>query len=197
MAAALPADLSVEPPLSLRGSPGAGSSLLSNSGQLPFSGLEMSQMLGGQIFPFGHTKEVSGHQSSNDQGISGVGPSGGGWQPQHSSVDSYYGGPPPSGFTGQFINPGGAIAPPHMLVYTNPFAPVSQFGQLGFMSPTYLPSGKLLSRSLNHVQLVSSHHIFPWTRWCSEHGCIYDDYVLPRWLYSVLEYLFSFNIHSY
>lgn len=145
MAAALPADLSVEPTsMSLRGPSGQGSSsLLSASGQSPFSGLEMSQMLGGQIFPFGPSKEVTGPQGSNEQGIQNVGPGGGGWQPQHSGVDSYYGGPPPSGYTGQFINPGAGIPPPHMLVYTNPFAPVGQFGQLGFMGPTYLPSGKI------------------------------------------------------
>jgi hypothetical protein len=98
--------------------------------------LEMSQMLG---FPFGPGKDVAVLQGSNDQGPSSAGPNASGWQPQHSGGDSFYGGPPPSGYAGQYINPGAGM-PPHMLVYTNPFSPVGQFGQLGFMSPTYLPS---------------------------------------------------------
>lgn len=140
MAAALPADLSVEPTsISIRGSPGQASSVLSTSGQSSFSGLEMSQMLG---FPFGTGKDVVALQGSNDQGVPSAGPAASGWQPQHSGADSFYGGPPPSGYPGQYINPGAGM-PPHMLVYTNPFSTVGQFGQLGFMSPTYLPSGKL------------------------------------------------------
>ncbi|XP_024380724.1 uncharacterized protein [Physcomitrium patens] len=139
MAAALPADLSVEPTsISMRGSPGQGSSCLSTSGKSSFSGLEMSQMLS---YSFGPSKDVAVMQGSNDQGVPSASPSASGWQPQHSSVDSFYGGPPPSGFPGQYINPGAGM-PPHMLVYTNPFSPVGQFGQLGFMNPTYLPSGK-------------------------------------------------------
>lgn len=139
MAAALPADLSVEPTsISIRGSPGQASSVLSTSGQSSFSGLEMSQMLG---YPFGSGKDVGALQGSNDQGVPSAGPSGSGWQPQHSGADSFYGGPPPSGYAGQYINHGAGM-PPHMLVYTNPFSSVGQFGQLGFMSPTYLPSGK-------------------------------------------------------
>lgn len=146
MAAALPADLSVEPTsISMRGSPGQGSSCLSTSGKSSFSGLEMSQMLS---YSFGPSKDVAVMQGSNDQGVPSASPSASGWQPQHSSVDSFYGGPPPSGFPGQYINPGAGM-PPHMLVYTNPFSPVGQFGQLGFMNPTYLPSGKhfLVSRT--------------------------------------------------
>lgn len=142
MAAALPADLSVEPtPISIRGSPGQASSVLSTSGQSSFSGLEMSQMLG---FPFGSGKDVAALQGSNinEQGVPNAGPSASGWQPQHSGADSFYGGPPPSGYPGQYMNPGAGM-PPHMLVYTNPFSTVGQFGQLGFMNPAYLPSGKL------------------------------------------------------
>lgn len=141
MAAALPADLSVEPTsISIRGSSGQGSSVLSTSVQTSFSGLEMSKMLG---FPFGPSKDAAVLPGSNDQGVPSASASASGWQLQHSGVDSFYGGGPPSGFPGQYINPGAGM-PPHMLVYSNPFSSVGQFGQLGFMGPTYLPSGKLL-----------------------------------------------------
>ncbi|KAG6549004.1 hypothetical protein Mapa_009446 [Marchantia paleacea] len=161
MAVALPADLSVEPTssMSLRGPVPNSSGLLLPSmpgGPLQFRGLEMGSMLGGPMFGFGTSKDASqGPQGStsgsvHDQGITSAGPGSGGWQPQHSGgVDSYYAGPPPSGYTGPFINPTGALPSiqghPPMLVYTNPFASVSQFGQLGvsFMNPQqYLPSGK-------------------------------------------------------
>nr|XP_024389670.1 uncharacterized protein LOC112289022 isoform X3 [Physcomitrium patens] len=139
MAAALPADLSVEPTsISIRGSSGQGSSVLSTSVQTSFSGLEMSKMLG---FPFGPSKDAAVLPGSNDQGVPSASASASGWQLQHSGVDSFYGGGPPSGFPGQYINPGAGM-PPHMLVYSNPFSSVGQFGQLGFMGPTYLPSGK-------------------------------------------------------
>ncbi|KAL2634522.1 hypothetical protein R1flu_006001 [Riccia fluitans] len=160
MTVALPADLSVEPTsMSLRGPAPSSSGVLLPSmpgGPLPFRGLEMGSMLGGPMFGFGASKDppqgsqVSASGSGHDQGITSAGPGSGGWQPQHSGgVDSFYAGPPPSGFAGPFINPGGGIPSlpggPHMLVYTNPFAPVSQFGQLGvsFMGPQqYMPSGK-------------------------------------------------------
>lgn len=136
MAAALPADLSVEPTsISIRGTPGQASSVLSTSGQSSFSGLEMSQMLS---FPSGFGKDVATLQGSNEQGVPSAGPSANSWQPQHSGADSFYGGPPPSAFPGQYLSPGAGMPPHHMLVYTNPFA--SQFGQLGY---TYMPSGKI------------------------------------------------------
>ncbi|CAK9230296.1 unnamed protein product [Sphagnum troendelagicum] len=135
MAAGFPPDLSVEPSsMSRHGSTGQGpSSLLSVSGQSPFAGLEM---LGNQMFPFGSSKEAClAPQGIGDQGAACVG-----WQPQHSSVDSHYGGPSPSSYADQYIDSGGVL-PSHMLVYTNPFAHGGQFNKVGFM-PTYLPSGK-------------------------------------------------------
>jgi hypothetical protein len=135
MAAGFPPDLSVEPSsMSRHGSTGQGpSSLLSGSGQSPFAGLEM---LGSQMFPFGSSKEAClAPQGIGEQGAACVG-----WQPQHSSVDSHYGGPSPSSYADQYIDSGGVL-PSHMLVYTNPFAHGGQFNKVGFM-PTYLPSGK-------------------------------------------------------
>lgn len=162
MAMALPADLSVEMPLPLL--QGSSSSGQASSGSMlqPLPGgashfpcLEMGTMLGGPIFAFGPCEDASalsqGSRSgaSLDPGLAAMGGSSvGGWHQRHSgTADSFYGAPP-SGYTGPFMGPAGGIpsiqGPPHMLVYTNPFAPVGQFGQLGvsFMGTTYLPSGK-------------------------------------------------------
>ncbi|KAL3678323.1 hypothetical protein R1sor_021279 [Riccia sorocarpa] len=172
MTVALPADLSVEPTsMSLRGPAPSSAGLLLPSmqgGPLPFRGLEMGSMLGGPMFGFGASKDApQGGQgpasgSGHEQGITSAGPGSGGWQPQLSGgVDSFYAGPAPTGFAGPFINPAGGIPSlqggPHMLVYTNPFAPVSQFGQLGvsFMGPQqYMPSGK--QPDWKHTPVTSS-----------------------------------------
>ncbi|CAM6081698.1 unnamed protein product [Calypogeia fissa] len=158
MSVALPADLSLDPQtISHQGPVSNSSGLLHPSipgGALPYRGHELGTMLGGPMFGFGSSKDTSqGAQggtsgSVHDQGIANAGSGSGGWQPQHSGgVDSYYAGPP-SSYAGPFINHTGGIPSiqgPPMLVYTNPFAQVSQFGQLGvsFMNPQqYLPSGK-------------------------------------------------------
>lgn len=157
MAVSLPADLSVEtpslslwPPVPNRQSPSG--PVLPHFPGAPshFPCFEMSPMLGGRIFALGqHEEATSLSQAQNcstsvEQGLPsmGTGPIGG-WQPCHSGVDSFYGAPP-SGFTGPFISPPGIQGPPPMLLYTSPFAPVGQFGQLGlsFMGTTYIPSGK-------------------------------------------------------
>eukprot|EP01018_Ginkgo_biloba_P021828 Gb_29158 [translate_table: standard] len=149
MAVSLPADLSVETTsLTLQNS--SGPVLPSHSGPPShFSCLEMGPMLGGPIFAFGQREEAAPLSqglkcsTSLEQVLAGVGAgSAGGWQQHHSGLDSYR--TPPS-FTSPFAGPvPGIQGPPHMLVYTNPFAPVGQFGQLGlsFMGAAYLPSGK-------------------------------------------------------
>jgi hypothetical protein len=161
MTVSLPADLSVEtpslslwPPVPNRQSPSGPVLPHFPGGPSHFPCFEMSPMLGGRIFALGqHEEATSLSQGQNcstsvEQGLPsmGTGPVGG-WQPCHSGVDSFYGAPP-SGFTGPFISPPGGIpgiqGPPPMLLYTSPFAPVGQFGQLGlsFMGTAYIPSGK-------------------------------------------------------
>lgn len=157
MTVSLPADLSLEtpslslwpPPVPNRQSPSG--PVLPHFPGAPshFPCFEMSPMLGGRIFALGqHEEATSLSQGQNcstsvEQGLPsmGTGPVGG-WQPCHSGVDSYYGAP--SGFTGPFISPPGMQGPPPMVLYTSPFAPVGQFGQLGlsFMGTAYIPSGK-------------------------------------------------------
>ncbi|KAG1330717.1 hypothetical protein COCNU_02G006850 [Cocos nucifera] len=147
---ALPADLSVDTPLSLwppLPSPQSSGPMLSHfPGALPshFPCLEMSPVLGGRIFAFGSHDESGGTQGQSQRsttlGSGLVGP----WPQCPSGVDSFYG--PPGGFAGPFISPGGipgVQGPPHMVVY-NHFAPVGQFGQVGlsFMGTTYIPTGK-------------------------------------------------------
>ncbi|KAK9285011.1 hypothetical protein L1049_024193 [Liquidambar formosana] len=152
LSVALPADLSVETPISLwpplQSPQNSSSQMLSHFPGGPpshFPFYEMNPMLGGPIFAFGPHDESAGTQSqSQKSGASGSGPLGA-WQQCHSGVDSFYG--PSAGFTGPFISPPGGIpgvqGPPHMVVY-NHFAPVGQFGQVGlsFMGTTYIPSGK-------------------------------------------------------
>lgn len=147
---ALPADLSVDTPLSLwppLPSPQSSGPMLSHFPGAPpshFPCLEMNPMLGGRIFAFGSHDESGGTQGQSQRSTAlGSGPIGA-WPQCASGVDSFYG--PPAGFTGPFISPGGipgVEGPPHMVVY-NHFAPVGQFGQVGlsFMGTTYIPTGK-------------------------------------------------------
>ncbi|XP_073266492.1 uncharacterized protein [Populus alba] len=147
----LPADLSVETPISLWPSlpspQNSASQMLSHVPGAPpshFPFYEMNPMLGGPIFAFGPHDESASTQSQSQKSKASVSGPPGAWQ-QHSGVDSFYG--PPAGFTGPFISPPGSIpgvqGPPHMVVY-NHFAPVGQFGQVGlsYMGTTYIPSGK-------------------------------------------------------
>ncbi|ERM95808.1 uncharacterized protein LOC18423745 isoform X2 [Amborella trichopoda] len=150
---ALPADLSVETPLSLwpplQSPQSSSSAMLSHFPGAPppshYPCFKMNPMMGGPIFAFGPHDESSGaQQQAQKNGSSSASPLGG-WQQCHSGVDSFYG--PSAGFAGPFIGPSSAIpgvqAPPHMVVY-NHFAPVGPFGQVGlsFMGTTYIPSGK-------------------------------------------------------
>ncbi|KAF9678487.1 hypothetical protein SADUNF_Sadunf07G0040000 [Salix dunnii] len=148
---ALPADLSVETPISLWPSlpspQNSANPMLSHVPGAPpshFPFYEMNPMLGGPIFAFGPHDESTSTQSQSQKSKASVSGPPGAWQ-QHSGVDSFYG--PPAGFTGPFISPPGSIpgvqGPPHMVVY-NHFAPVGQFGQVGlsYMGTTYIPSGK-------------------------------------------------------
>eukprot|EP00250_Pteridium_aquilinum_P021606 c25173_g1_i1 orf=1121-8023(-) len=149
IAVALPADLSVETPAPLQHVPVPSHPVSSDimlqslpSRASPFPCLEMGTILGGPIFAYGPREEAP--LSSFEPGLAGIGAGGvAGWQHrQHANTsDSFYGAPPP------FMNPAGLPSiqgHPHMLVYTNPFTPVGQFGQLGvsFMGTTYHPSGK-------------------------------------------------------
>ncbi|KAG8097465.1 hypothetical protein GUJ93_ZPchr0013g34150 [Zizania palustris] len=151
LSVALPADLSVDTPMSLwhpLPSPQASGPMLSQfPGAQPshFSCFEMNTMLGGQIFAFGPGDESAGSQGQQPQRSNTL-PSAplGAWPQCHSGVESFY--RPPTGFAGPFISPGGipgVQGPPHMVVY-NHFAPVGQFGQmgLGFMGATYIPGDK-------------------------------------------------------
>ncbi|GAB2279667.1 hypothetical protein Dimus_014312 [Dionaea muscipula] len=154
LSVSLPADLSVEtlpfsswPPLP---SPQAASSSQMLS---PFPGgapshfpfYDINPMIGGPIYAFGPHGESTTSQSQRQKGSPSCSGPLGTWQQCHSGVDSFYGSP--AGFTGPFINSSGSIqgvqGPQHMVVY-NHFAPVGQFGQvgLGYMSTTYIPSGK-------------------------------------------------------
>ncbi|KAF9682368.1 hypothetical protein SADUNF_Sadunf05G0101700 [Salix dunnii] len=147
---ALPADLSVDTPISLWPPlpipQNSESQMLSHVSGAPtqFPFYEMNPMLGGPIFAFGPHDESTPAQSQSQKSNASVSGPLGAWQ-QHSAVDSFYG--PPAGFTGPFISPPGSIpgvqGPPHMVVY-NHFAPVGQFGQVGlsYMGSTYIPSGK-------------------------------------------------------
>ncbi|KAJ6353089.1 hypothetical protein OIU76_002162 [Salix suchowensis] len=161
---ALPADLSVDTPISLWPPlpipQNSESQMLSHvSGAPPqFPFYEMNPMLGGPIFAFGPHDESTPTQSQSQKSNASVSGPLGAWQ-QHSAVDSFYG--PPAGFTGPFISPPGSIpgvqGPPHMVVY-NHFAPVGQFGQVGlsYMGSTYIPSGKQPDWKHNHVSSAMS-----------------------------------------
>lgn len=143
----LPADLSIDTPISLW-QPLTGqtrsSQMLSHFPEGPPSNYPFYEMnhpiLGSPIFAFGPNEDSGSSQPQNSAPSSGPR---GRWQPAHSGLDSFYG--PPAGFTGPFISPGGIHqGPPHMVVY-NHFAPVGQFGQvgLGFMgTTTFLPSSQ-------------------------------------------------------
>ncbi|KAH7293680.1 hypothetical protein KP509_28G036600 [Ceratopteris richardii] len=138
MAVALPADLSIETPPSLfqGGSvnlPNSGVVLQSMQAGVPnFPSIDINPILREPVFNFGAREDAS--MASVDPGISG-------WQQRHvASPDSFYGATP-------FLNPAGLSniqGHPHMLVYTNTYAPMGQFGQLGvsFMGTAYHPSGK-------------------------------------------------------
>lgn len=151
IAVALPADLSVETPPSLfQGSSmtlsnSSGVMLQSLQGGAPtFPCLEMGPLIGGPVFNFGPREDAS--MVSMEPGLSG-------WQQRHvGTPDSFYGAPP-------FLSPAGLSSiqgHPHMLVYTNPYTPVGQFGQLGvsFMGAAYHPSGK--QPDWTHVPLPSA-----------------------------------------
>ncbi|MCO5581598.1 hypothetical protein L7F22_035486 [Adiantum nelumboides] len=151
IAVALPADLSVETPPSLFQAstmtlPNSSGVLLQSlqGGAPTFPCLEMGPLIGGPVFNFGPREDAS--MASMEPGLSG-------WQQRHvGAPDSYYGAPP-------FLGPAGLSGiqgHPHMLVYTNPYTPVGQFGQLGvsFMGATYHPSGK--QPDWSHVPIPSA-----------------------------------------
>ncbi|KAJ6736643.1 hypothetical protein OIU85_018784 [Salix viminalis] len=131
---ALPADLSVDTPISLWPPlpipQNSESQMLSHvSGAPPqFPFYEMNPMLGGPIFAFGPHDESTPTQSQSQKSNASVSGPLGAWQ-QHSAVDSFYG--PPA---------------------------VGQFGQVGlsYMGSTYIPSGKQPDWKHNHVSSAMS-----------------------------------------
>ncbi|ESQ45490.1 hypothetical protein EUTSA_v10010051mg [Eutrema salsugineum] len=145
----LPADLSVDTPISLwppLPSPLNSNQMITHFPQGPphFPFYDVNPMLRGPIFAFGPHHDAGANQSQSQKSLGTVSGPPTTWQQQgHSGVDSFYA--PPTGFTGPFLTPPGAIpgvqGPPHMLVY-NHFAPVGQYGGLSFMGTTYVPSGK-------------------------------------------------------
>ncbi|CDY30590.1 BnaAnng03650D [Brassica napus] len=155
----LPADLSVETPISLWPpvpSPHNSNQMITHFPQAPphFPFYDMNPMLRGPIYAFGPHHDSGANQPQSQKGPSGPPTT---WQQQqgHSGVDSFYA---PAGFTGPFLTPPGAMppgvqGPPHMFVY-NHFAPVGQFGGLSFMGTTYIPSGK--QPDWKHNPMVSS-----------------------------------------
>lgn len=154
----LPADLSVDTPISLWPpvpSPHNSNQMITHFPQAPphFPFYDMNPMLRGPIYAFGPHHDSGANQPQSQKGPSGPPAT---WQQQqgHSGVDSFYA---PAGFTGPFLTPPGAMpgvqGPPHMFVY-NHFAPVGQFGGLSFMGTTYIPSGK--QPDWKHNPMVSS-----------------------------------------
>lgn len=144
----LPADLSVDTPISLwppLPSPHNSNQMITHFPPGPhFPFYDVNPMLRGPIFAFGPHNDSGPNQSQSQKGPGTVSGPPTTWQQQgHSGVDSFYA--PPAGFTGPFLTPPGGIpgvqGPPHMFVY-NHFAPVGQFGGLSFMGTTYIPSGK-------------------------------------------------------
>ncbi|XP_010503707.1 PREDICTED: uncharacterized protein LOC104780867 isoform X2 [Camelina sativa] len=157
----LPADLSVDTPISLWPpvpSPHNSNQMITHfpPGPPHYPFFDVNPMLRGPIYAFGpHHDAGANHQSQSQKGPGTVSGPPTTWQPQgHSGVDSFYA---PSGFTGPFLTPPGTIpgvqGPPHMFVY-NHFAPVGQFGGLSFMGTTYIPSGK--QPDWKHNPIVSS-----------------------------------------
>ncbi|KAL1216360.1 hypothetical protein V5N11_006398 [Cardamine amara subsp. amara] len=145
----LPADLSVDTPISLwpqLPSPHNSNQMITHfpPGPSHYPFYDVNPMLRGPIFAFGPHHDAGANQSQSQKGPETVSGQPTTWQQQgHSGVDSFYA--PPAGFSGPFLTPPGAIpgvqGPPHMFVY-NHFAPVGQFGGLSFMGTTYIPSGK-------------------------------------------------------
>ncbi|KAL0714015.1 hypothetical protein Bca4012_020993 [Brassica carinata] len=156
----LPADLSVETPISLWPpvpSPHNSNQMITHFPQAPphFPFYDMNPMLRGPIYAFGPHHDSGANQPQSQKGPAGPPTT---WQQQgHSGVDSFYA---PAGFTGPFLTPPGAMpgvqGPPHMFVY-NHFAPVGQFGGLSFMGTTYIPSGK--QPDWKHNPMVSSSQV--------------------------------------
>ncbi|MCO5587390.1 hypothetical protein L7F22_041339 [Adiantum nelumboides] len=147
IAVALPADLSLEaasapPQPSLPLHSVASDTMpehLTRASSFPC--LEMGTIMGGPIFAYGPRDDAA--FPPFEPGLAGLGAgSVAGWQHRLSNPsDSFYGAPMP------FMSAAGLPSiqgQPHMLVYTNPFSPVGQFGQLGvsFVGTTYHPSGK-------------------------------------------------------
>ncbi|KAJ0253684.1 Uncharacterized protein HA466_0113260 [Hirschfeldia incana] len=156
----LPADLSVDTPISLWPpvpSPHNSNQMITHFPPAPphFPFYDMNPMLRGPIYAFGPHHDSGANQPQSQKGPSGPPTT---WQQQgHSGVDSFYA---PAGFTGPFLTPPGAMpgvqGPPHMFVY-NHFAPVGQFGGLSFMGTTYIPSGK--QPDWKHNPMVSSSQV--------------------------------------
>ncbi|CAN8254802.1 unnamed protein product [Cochlearia groenlandica] len=145
----LPADLSVDTPISLwpqLQSPHNSNQMITHfpPGPPHFPFYDVNPMLRGPIYAFGTPHDSDANQSQSQKGPGTASGPPTTWQQQgHSGVDSFYA--PPAGFTGPFLAPPGAMpgvqGPPHMFVY-NHFAPVGQYGGLSFMGTTYVPSGK-------------------------------------------------------
>ncbi|KAF8098459.1 hypothetical protein N665_0266s0027 [Sinapis alba] len=156
----LPADLSVDTPISLWPpvpSPHNSNQMITHFPPAPphFPFYDMNPMLRGPIYAFGPHHDSGANQPQSQKGPGTVSGPPTTWQQQgHSGVDSFYA---PAGFTGPFLTPPGAMpgvqGPPHMFVY-NHFAPVGQFGGLSFMGTTYIPSGK--QPDWKHNPMVSS-----------------------------------------
>ncbi|KAI5061119.1 hypothetical protein GOP47_0023624 [Adiantum capillus-veneris] len=145
IAVALPADLSLEttsaPPQPSVPLYSVASEIMPQHLPSRGSSFPMGTIMGGPVFAYGPREDAA--FASFESGFAGLGAgSVGGWQHRLSNTsDSFYGAPLP------FMSPAGLPSMqghPHMLVYTNPFTPVGQFGQLGvsFMGTTYHPSGK-------------------------------------------------------
>ncbi|CAH2064488.1 unnamed protein product [Thlaspi arvense] len=157
----LPADLSVDTPISLwppLPSPHNSNQMITHfpPGPPHFPFYDVNPMLRGPIFAFGPHHDAGANQQQPQKGPGTVSGPPTTWQQQgHSGVDSFYA--PPAGFTGPFLTPPGAIpgvqGPPHMFVY-NHFAPLGQYGGVSFMGTTYIPTGK--QPDWKHNPIVSS-----------------------------------------
>ncbi|RWW90306.1 hypothetical protein BHE74_00000548 [Ensete ventricosum] len=170
---ALPADLSVDTPLSVWPALPSLQTSQPMLSQFPvaapshFPGFEMNHILDGRTFAYGSHDESTGsqgqsHQSQKAAAAAALGSgSAGAWPQCYSGVDSLY--RPTSGFNGPFISPGGipGVQCPPQMVFYNHFAPVGQFGQvgLGFMGATYIPAGKQPDWKQNQVCSTASDNI--------------------------------------
>ncbi|KAH0455511.1 hypothetical protein IEQ34_015543 [Dendrobium chrysotoxum] len=148
----LPADLSVDAPLSLWPPlPTLHSSrpMLSHMAgpqPSPFPFFDSNSMLGGPIFAFRSQDDSSGTLAQQQQNPTFLSGPTGTWPQCHSGVESsFYGSP--AGFPAPFMSSPTGLSGVHghpPMVFYNHFAPVGQLGQVGlsYMGGAYLPTGK-------------------------------------------------------